>query len=101
MAVDYHNKRVYVLKRLESATSITEMDYDGYKSNPTYHRISGYGRLLVDVFGNFLYRKSASSSFMVKMNFSSGKISRYIPLPKGYNVTKLLTVDKNRQSEGK
>ncbi|XP_028416978.1 EGF-containing fibulin-like extracellular matrix protein 1 [Dendronephthya gigantea] len=57
--------------------------------------------MLVDVIGDFLYWKERISPIVLKMNVTSRDISRYIPLPKGFDVRDLLVVDKDRQPEGK
>ena len=80
---------------------IIEMDYDGRNRNQRINCGSVYGDWSVDVVGNFLYWNVRNSHIIIKMNVSSRDISRYIPLPKGYTVRKLLVVDKNRQPEGK
>ena len=101
LALDYNRKRLYGFKRWGTSNVIIEMDYDGHNRNHTTHYGPVFGCWSVDVVGNFLYWNDRSSPIIIKMNVSSRDISRYIPLPKGYTVRKLLVVDKNRQSEGK
>ncbi|XP_028418865.1 low-density lipoprotein receptor-related protein 4-like [Dendronephthya gigantea] len=105
LALDYNRKRVYAYGLLETANVIIGMDYDGLNSNPTTNYSSPVFNdwMSVDVVGNFLYWKERLriSPMIIKMNATSRNISRYIPLPKGFDVRKLLVVDKYRQRQGK
>ncbi|XP_028416145.1 pro-epidermal growth factor-like [Dendronephthya gigantea] len=103
LALDYKRKRIYAFEEIEEANVIIEMNYDGRDRNhTTNYGSSGFGgRLSVDVIGDFLYWKERNSPIIIKMNVTSRDISRYIPVPKGFTVRKLLVVDKDRQPEGK
>ncbi|XP_028416108.1 low-density lipoprotein receptor-related protein 4-like [Dendronephthya gigantea] len=103
LALDYNRKRVYAYEGLGKVNVIIEMDYDGLNINQTtnYGSADRYGWMSLAVIGNFLYWKERISSIVIKMNVTSRNISRYIPLPKGFDVRKLLVVDKDRQPEGK
>ncbi|XP_028412329.1 pro-epidermal growth factor-like [Dendronephthya gigantea] len=103
LALDYHRKRVYAYEGRGSVNVIIEMDYDGRNSDHTTNYGSAVlrGWMSVDVIGDSLYWKERSSPIVMKMNVTSRDISRYIPLPKGFNLRKLLVVDKDRQPEGK
>ncbi|XP_028412313.1 low-density lipoprotein receptor-related protein 1B-like [Dendronephthya gigantea] len=102
LALDYNRKRVYTYERRGTDNVIIEMDYDGRNSNQTTNYGSAVvgGMMSVDVIGDFLYWKERISPIVIKMNVTSRNISRYIPLPKGFDVRKLLVVDKDRQPEG-
>ncbi|XP_028412352.1 low-density lipoprotein receptor-related protein 4-like [Dendronephthya gigantea] len=103
LALDYNRKRVYAYEGVGTINVIIEMDYDGRKSNQTtnYGSADHFGGMSVDVIGDFLYWKERISPIIIKMNVTSRDIFRYIPLPKGFDVRKLLVVDKDRQPEGK
>ncbi|XP_028412347.1 pro-epidermal growth factor-like [Dendronephthya gigantea] len=102
LAFDYNRKRVYAYDGYGTVNVIIEMDYDGLNINQTtnYGAAVLSGWMSVDVIGDFLYWKERSSPIVIKMNVTSRDISRYIPLPKRFDVRKLLVVDKNRQPEG-
>ena len=101
LALDYHRKRLYAFEGWGIGNVIIKMDYDGRNRNHTADNGSLSGRLSVDIIKNFLYWKGRNSPLIIKMNISSGYISRYIPLPEGSTRAKLLVVDQNRQPKGK
>ncbi|XP_028410800.1 pro-epidermal growth factor-like [Dendronephthya gigantea] len=103
VTLDYNRKRVYAYEGWGTVNVIIEMDYDGRNSNQTTNYSSADRRrwMSVDGVGDFLYWKERSSPIVIKMNVTSRNISRYIPLPKGFDVRKRLVVDKDRQPEGK